>query len=201
MIVFVEGILEEKNPSRVVINAGGVGYEVLITLSTYEDLPPVGQRVRLCVYHSVREDDEVLYGFSSQEEREMFRLLLGVTNIGPATAIGILSGLPVASLRAAIVNEDVKRLSSIKGVGKKTAERMIVELKDKLPAVAALEERAGKVLSEAERVMNDAVLALVTLGYKNAEAYGTVKRVLHEGGDGMTVEEVVRRALSLLQEG
>ncbi|MCX7848454.1 MAG: Holliday junction branch migration protein RuvA [bacterium] len=201
MIVFLEGVLEEKTPSRVVVNVGGVGYEVLISLSTYEDLPAVGERIRLCVYHSVREDDEVLYGFSTKEERAMFMLLIGVTSIGPTTALGILSGLPLVSLRAAIANEDVRRLSSIKGVGKKTAERIIVELKDKMPVAAGAEERAEKAPTEEERVMNDAVLALVALGYRNAEAYGVVKRVMNEAGGPILVEEVVRRSLVALQEG
>jgi len=201
MIAFVEGVVEEKNPAYVVINAGGVGYEISITLNTYEDLPPVGQRTRLCVYHCVREDDEILYGFSSKDERAMFTLLIGVASIGPATALGILSGLPLASLRAAIAAEDVKRLSGIKGVGKKTAERIIVELKDKMPPLAVAEERAGAVpLPEEERVLNDAVLALVALGYRNAEAYAMVKRVINDAGELLTIEEVVRRALSALQD-
>jgi len=200
MIAFVEGVVEEKNPAYVVINAGGVGYEISITLNTYEDLPPVGQRTRLCVYHCVREDDEILYGFSSKDERAMFTLLIGVSSIGPATALGILSGLPLASLRAAIAAEDVKRLSGIKGVGKKTAERIIVELKDKMPPLAVAEERAGAALSDEERVLNDAVLALVALGYRNAEAYAMVKRVINDAGELPTIEEVVRRALSALQD-
>lgn len=200
MIAFIEGVVEEKNPARVVINAGGVGYEINITLNTYEDLPPVGQRTRLCVYHCVREDDEMLYGFSNKDERAMFTLLIGVSSIGPATALGILSGLPLASLRAAIASEDVKRLSTIKGVGKKTAERIIVELKDKMPPLAEAEERAGAPLSDEERVLNDAVLALVALGYRNAEAYAMVKRVINDAGELLTIEEVVRRSLSAMQD-
>lgn len=200
MIAFIEGVVEEKNPARVVINAGGVGYEINITLNTYEDLPPVGQRTRLCVYHCVREDDETLYGFSNKDERAMFTLLIGVSSIGPATALGILSGLPLASLRAAIASEDVKRLSTIKGVGKKTAERIIVELKDKMPPLAEAEERAGAPRSDEERVLNDAVLALVALGYRNAEAYAIVKRVINDAGELLTIEEVVRRSLSAMQE-
>ncbi len=201
MIAFVDGILEEKEPARVVINAAGVGYEVIITLNTYEDLPPVGQRARLCVYHCVRDDDELLYGFSNKDERAFFSLLIGVSSIGPSTAIGILSGLPLASLRAAIAGEDVKRLSGIKGVGKKTAERIIVELKDKMPPLAIAEERAGAApLSDEERVLNDAVLALVALGYRNAEAYAMVKRVINDASELLTIEDVVRRALSALQD-
>lgn len=200
MIAFIEGVVEEKNPARVVINAGGVGYEINITLNTYEDLPPVGQRTRLCVYHCVREDDEMLYGFSNKDERAMFTLLIGVSSIGPATALGILSGLPLASLRAAIASEDVKRLSTIKGVGKKTAERIIVELKDKMPPLAEAEERAGAALSDEERVLNDAVLALVALGYRNAEAYAMVKRVINDADELLTIEEVVRRSLSAMQD-
>jgi len=202
MIVFIEGIIEEKNPARVVINAGGVGYELVITLNTYESLPAAGSKVRLHTHHHVRDDAEVLYGFSDTAERSFFGQLTAVSGIGPATAVGILSGMPLVSLRAAIAAEDVKRLSSIKGVGKKTAERIIVELKDKVSALAVAEESAGRAaLSDEERVMNDAVLALVALGYRNAEAFAAVKRVLSGAEGPLAIEDVVRRGLASLQNG
>jgi Holliday junction DNA helicase RuvA len=200
MIAFVDGVLEEKEPMRIVLNAGGVGYEVFITLNTYEDLPAVGQRARVVTYHHVRDDAEILYGFSRVEERQFFEQLLNVSGIGPATAIGILSGLPLVSLRAAIVSEDVKRLSSIKGVGKKTAERIIVELKDRISDLAIAEERAQGTVSATDKVLNDAVLALVALGYKNADAFAAIKRVLNATDETLPVEDVVRRALTGLQD-
>lgn len=200
MIAFIHGIIEEKNPARVVINAGGVGYELLITLNTYEDLPPLGQSARVYTYHHVRDDAELLYGFSATVERAFFSQLLDVSSIGPSTAIGILSGMPLVGLRAAIAAGDVKRLSSIKGVGKKTAERIIVELKDKVSALAVAEEASSANAATAEqRVISDAVLALVALGYRNAEAFSAVKRACADDGDSMAIEDVVRRSLRTLQ--
>ena len=200
MIAFVDGILEEKQPMRVVLNAGGVGYEIFITLNTYEDLPVIGQRARVITYHHVREESELLYGFSQAEERQLFEQLLAVSGIGPATAIGILSGLPLVSLRAAIVAEDVKRLSSIKGVGKKTAERIIVELKDRISDLAIAADQTQTPSGTGGKVLHDAVLALVALGYRNVDAYASVKRVISAAGDDVAVEDVVRRALTGLQQ-
>ncbi len=200
MIAFVDGILEEKQPMRVVLNAGGVGYEIFITLNTYEDLPVIGQRARVITYHHVREESELLYGFSRAEERQLFEQLLAVSGIGPATAIGILSGLPLVSLRAAIVAEDVKRLSSIKGVGKKTAERIIVELKDRISDLAIAADQTQTASGTGGKVLHDAVLALVALGYRNVDAYASVKRVISAAGDDVAVEDVVRRALTGLQQ-
>ena len=196
MIIFLEGILEEKNPARAVINAGGIGHEVIITLNTYEDLPSRGTKVRLQTHHHVREDAEILYGFSDNSERDFFVTLIGISGVGPSLAISILSGLPLYSLRSAIVDEDVKRLSSIKGIGKKTAERIIVELKDKISVLSVAEEKSKSgSTSKEERALNDAVLALVALGYKNSDAYAAVKRVLSESTTDSPVEEIVRLAL------
>ncbi|RLD10487.1 MAG: Holliday junction branch migration protein RuvA [Chlamydiae bacterium] len=194
MIIFLEGILEEKQPTRAVINAGGIGHEVIISLNTYEDLPNIGTKVRLQTHHHIREDAEILFGFSNNSERDFFVVLIGISGVGPSLAINILSGLPLLSLRAAIAAEDVKRLSSIKGIGKKTAERIIVELKDKIPALTVAQEKS-KSASPENRMLNDAVLALVALGYKNSDAYTAVKRVLTESTTDSPVEEIVRLAL------
>ena len=197
MIIFLEGILEEKHPARAVINAGGIGHEVIITLNTYEDLPSRGTKVRLQTHHHIREDAEILYGFSNNSERDFFVTLIGISGVGPSLAINILSGLPLYSLRSAIAAEDVKRISSIKGIGKKTAERIIVELKDKVSILSVAEEKSKSAsLSSEERVLNDAVLALVALGYRNADAYAAVKRVLSENKSDLPVEGIVREALS-----
>ncbi len=197
MIIFLEGILEEKHPARAVINAGGIGHEIIITLNTYEDLPSRGTKVRLQTHHHIREDAEILYGFSNNSERDFFVTLIGISGVGPSLAISILSGLPLYGLRAAIATEDAKRLSSIKGIGKKTAERIIVELKDKVSILSAAEEKSKSGLpSSEERILNDAVLALVALGYRNSDAYTAVKRVLTESATDLPVEEIVREALS-----
>ncbi len=197
MIIFLEGILEEKHPARAVINAGGIGHEIIITLNTYEDLPSKGTKVRLQTHHHIREDAEILYGFSNNSERDFFVTLIGISGVGPSLAINILSGLPLYTLRSAIASEDAKRLSSIKGIGKKTAERIIVELKDKISILSVAEEKSKSgSLSSEERILNDAVLALVALGYRNADAYTAVKLVLSESETDLQVEEIVRVALS-----
>lgn len=200
MITFVEGVVEEKNPAQVVINAGGIGYLITVTLNTYEDLPDNGGRVRLHTYHHVRDDAEALYGFSKKDERSFFASLIDISGIGPTLAINILSGLPLLSLRAAIAAGDVKRLSSIKGIGKKTAERIIVELRDKVSALAIAEEKSehGKPSPE-QQALNDAVLALVALGFRNADAYAAVKQVMAAANGAMTVEDIVRGALGTLK--
>ena len=133
MITFLHGQLVEALPTRVVVDVNGVGYEALIPLSSYNRLPPPGQPVRLLTQLVVREDAHTLYGFMTAEERDLFRLLVNtVSGIGPKIALNILSGINVTAFRGAVANGDVKALSQISGVGKKTAERMIVELRDKI---------------------------------------------------------------------
>ena len=143
MITFVEGVLVEKQPGRAVMNVHGVGYELAIPLSTFDRLPDENQPCRLLTHFHVREDAQELFGFLSEGERQLFRMLLAVSGIGPKTAMSALSGLPARDFRAAIVGGDIKRLSSISGIGKKTAERMVVELRDKLSAGEALESVTG----------------------------------------------------------
>lgn len=197
MISFLEGILVEKDPTRVVLNLGGVGYEVFIPLSSYDRLPAAGGACRLLTYDHVREDTHALYGFLTEEERRVFLLLLNVSGIGPKLALTALSGLSVRDLKAAVAQADVKRLSSVSGIGRKTAERIVVELKDKLGAGEALEAIAGGAGATPESVhARDAVLALVSLGYKQAEAQKIVRDVLARVKPGATVEEIVRKALA-----
>ncbi len=198
MITFLEGALEDKQPTLLVLNCGGVGYEVHIPLSSFDRLPATGERCRLLIHHHVREEEETLFGFSTEAERRLFRLLLDVAGVGPKTAIGALSGISPRELKAAIVQGDVQRLSSVSGIGKKTAERIVVELRDKLSAGDALEAVAGGAAPTAADVRRrDAVLALVSLGYKQAEALKRVHAVLPAGaGDDLSVEDVVRLALA-----
>jgi Holliday junction DNA helicase RuvA len=200
MITFLEGIIEEKQPTCVILNVNGVGYEVIITLNTFEDLPSTGDTCRLHTVHHIREDSEQLYGFSKKTEREFFTRLISVSGIGPTLGITILSGMPVAMFCNAVASGDVKLLSSIKGIGKKTAERIIVELKDKVPQFAS-EVSAGedRSLSEEDQILSDAVLALVALGFRNSDAYAAVKQVIKEAPDVLTVENIVRQSLSSLQ--
>lgn len=199
MITFLEGSIEEKHPTCVILNVHGVGYEVIITLNTYEDLPPAGDQVRLHTVHHIREDIEQLYGFSRKSEREFFTRLISVSGIGPTLGISILSGLPVSTFCAAIASGDVKRLSSIKGIGKKTAERIIVELKDKVSQFSVPEGGAGVTLSEEDLILNDAILALVALGFRNSEAYAAVKQIMKDAAEPFSIEDVVRQSLASLQ--
>ncbi len=198
MITFLEGIVEEKHPTHVVLNVGGVGYEVVISLGSYDRLPSVRESCRILTYDHVREDAHQLFGFMTEGERRMFVLLMTVSGIGPKLALTTLSGLSVRDLKAAIAQGDVKRLSSVSGIGKKTAERMVVELKDKISSGEALEAvTGGAALSEDDLKLRDAVMALISLGYKRSEAQDMVARVLGApGGTGLAVEEIVRKCLA-----
>lgn len=195
MIHFLEGILEEKEPGRLVLALQGVGYEVFIPLSTYERLPGIGQTLRLYIYDCVREDDHSLFGFLTRAERTLFAQLLEVTGIGPKLAMSLLSGLSPQELTGAIRSGDAGRLSRVRGVGRKTAERLIVELKDKFgeETIAAGLSAVGPAGSRE----NDAVLALMALGYRRREAEELVIRAARQpGAEGWSVEELVRKALA-----
>src|SRR5216117_2618067 len=177
MITFLEGKLVEALPTQVTVAVQGVGYEVLIPLSSYDKLPPPGGAVKLLTHLAVREDAHVLYGFMTAPERELFRLLIHtVSSIGPKIALNLLSGMSAVALRGAVANGDVKALSQISGVGKKTAERIVVELKDKIGVAGAWEaSSAQRSLSESDQKLNDAVLALLALGFKQLEAHDAVR--------------------------
>jgi len=198
MITFLDGILEEKQPTHAILNVGGVGYEAIIPLSSYDRLPKPGAPCRLLTYDHVREDAHQLFGFITEGERKLFVLLMTVSGIGPKIALSALSGMTVREMKAAIAQRDVKRLSSISGIGKKTAERMIVELRDKLEPGEVLEAvSGGPEATEADVKTRDAVLALISLGYKRAEAQDMVLRVAGRADIGaLSVEDVVRHALA-----
>lgn len=196
MIVYVRGILTEKDPTRVVIEAAGVGYELLIPLSTYERLPREGAEVKLLAYHSVREDDEILFGFSSPQERELFSKLTGVSGVGPKIALAILSGGSVGELSLAIAGGNAKRIASVKGVGKKTAEKICIELKDKVNAVEALAGTDRKSSAGAAPMLRDAILALSALGFSEETANKMVSAAVAKEPDVRDVETIIRMALS-----
>jgi Holliday junction DNA helicase RuvA len=197
VITFLEGTLVEKQPGRAVLNVGGVGYEVLIPLSSFERLPPEGAACKVLTYHHVREDAQELFGFATEQERRLFLMLYSVNGVGPKTALGVLGGLSVREIKAAIAEGDVKRLSSVKGLGRKTAEKIIVELKDKLTDGEVLEAVSGAEASSPEEMRTrDAVLALISLGYKQADALKMIKDVLPKISTNVSVEDLVRRALA-----
>src|SRR5436309_12516001 len=197
MITFLEGKLVEALPTQVTVAVHGVGYEVLIPLSSFDKLPLPGNEVKLLTHMAVREDAHTLYGFMSADERELFRLLINtVSGIGPKIALNILSGMNPTAFRGAVANGDVKALSQISGVGKKTAERIVVELKDRIGAAGAWEaSSAQRALSPEDQKINDAVLALMALGFRQIEAHDAVRVALNALGPKATVEDLVRASL------
>ncbi len=197
MITFLHGKLVEALPTQAIVEVNGVGYEVLIPLSSYNKLPQPGQEVHLLTHLAVREDAHVLYGFSSAGERDLFRLLVNtVSGIGPKIALNVLSGMSVTAFRGAVASADVKALSQISGLGRKTAERIVVELKDKIGAAGAWEATSERrALSDADQMINDAVLALIALGFKQPEAHESVRKAVAMLGDQAGLEDVVRACL------
>jgi len=204
MIHHLRGAVVERYPTHVVIEAGGVGYLVHIPLSTYERIPAPHGECLLLVHHHFYEEGQLLIGFARAPERDMFRLLITIRGIGPRLAMSVLSGLPLNALRDAIAKGDVRALSRIRGVGKKTAERIVLELRDRLGLVAAsgdgpLAAGAGTMLLS--QPAQDAVLALVTLGYKQADAQRAVAEVTagQPGADArVEVDQIVRDSLKRL---
>jgi Holliday junction DNA helicase RuvA len=197
MITFLQGKLVEALPTQVVVDVNGVGYEVLIPLSSFDKLPQPGGDVKLLTQLIVREDAHILYGFASAMERDLFRLLINsVSGIGPKTALNILSGMNAVAFRGAVASSDVKSLSQISGVGKKTAERIVVELRDKIGAVGAWEAASAKhSLSPDDQKTNDATLALMALGFKQMDAHDSVRAAQTMLGAKATVEDLVRACL------
>jgi Holliday junction DNA helicase RuvA len=197
MISFLRGKLLDTLPTQVTVEVQGIGYEVLIPLSSYDKLPPPGQEVRLLTHLAVREDAHTLYGFMTSAERDLFRLLINtVSGIGPKIALNVLSGISVTAFRGAVANSDFKALSQISGVGKKTAERIVVELKDKIGAAGAWEaSSAQRSLSAEDQKLNDAVLALMALGFKQVEAHDAVRKAQAGLGLQATIEDLVRTCL------
>ena len=197
MISFLHGKLVDALPTQVTVDVNGVGYEALIPLSSYDKLPAPGGDIKLLTHLAIREDAHVLYGFISTGERDLFRMLINnVSGIGPKTALNVLSGMNPIAFRGAVVNGDIKALSKISGVGKKTAERIVVELRDKLGEHAAWEASSDKRgLSGEDQKINDAVLALMALGYKQVEAHDAVRAAIAMLGDKAALEDIVRASL------
>ncbi len=194
MIASLRGTLAEKAAGGCVIEAGGVGYLVQVSTHTLEQLPERGREVFLRTRQIVREDSMQLFGFADPEELRLFDLLIGVSGVGPRLALALLSGLQPAAVVRAIRGEQVAALTTVPGIGRKTAERMIVELRDKLDAPPPAARGAG-VLPGAAR-MQDAVAALTSLGYTAAQAQDTLRRL--DDAESLSLEDLVRRALARL---
>lgn len=198
MIARLRGHVWEKLPPNiVVIDANGVGYEVEVPISTFSMLPSVKTETALYIQQIIREDANLLYGFYTLEEKEAFRILIKVSGIGPKSAIVILSGLSVAELYDVIANEDVTRLTRVPGIGKKTAERLIVELKDKIKAVSMISSGDLLDMRLVHNPVNDAILALTTLGYKTSDAEKMIKKIAQPD---MAVDELIKIALQSLMK-
>ena len=202
MIGRLTGILAEKRlPNQALVDVAGVGYEVELPMSSFAKLPQEGEKVQLTIHHVVREDASLLYGFCSPKEREAFRLFIKVSGIGPKSAVLILSGLSSEELYRVIQNDDLTSLMKVPGVGKKTAERLIVELRDKVKALAPIDitddlvaASQGSLVAEAGSIVDDAIEALVSLGYSQAEAK---KRVNKVAKPGLSLETIIPLALKL----
>ncbi len=196
MIAYLEGVLAEKAPTRAVLDVGGVGYDLLIPLSSYDRLPAAGQACRLLTHLHVREDAHVLYGFMTAAERDLFLMLIAASGVGPKLALGALSGMTVRELKAALSEGDVKRLATVPGIGRRTAERLVVELKDKIDPLEALEAAAGGTAADDVR-LRDALLALTALGYKPESARQMLEGVVRGLGGGKMpdTEALIKLAL------
>jgi Holliday junction DNA helicase RuvA len=189
MIGRLSGTLSDKNPPQVLVDCGGVGYEVDVPMSTFYNLPGVGEKVSLLTHFVVREDAQILYGFGSAGEREAFRQLIKISGVGPRTALSVLSGMSVADIAQAVTAQDAARLVKVPGIGKKTAERLLLELKGKIGADLGL--AGGGATSDAQA---DIQQALVALGYSDKEASASLKALPRDVG----VSEGIKLALKAL---
>ena len=188
MIGRIAGILIEKNPPQVLVDCQGVGYDVDVPMGTFYNLPALGEKVSLLTHHVIREDANILYGFATQQERATFRQLIKISGVGPKMALGILSGMSVAELSQTITLQDVNRLTKLPGIGKKTAERLLLELKDKLGA------DIGAGASPIDDAQIDILQALIALGYSDKEAAAALKALPKDVG----VSDGIKLALKAL---
>ena len=196
MIAFLHGTLVDKTPSVATLDVHGVGYEVFISLGTYDRLPATGSACRLLTYHHIREDAQILFGFMQAEEKGMFERLLGVNGVGPKLALSVLSGLTVGELSLAIAENNVKRISAVHGIGKKTAERIVMELRDKVDPLEALAGRGAEGDTARNAMLRDAILALGSLGFPQDQARKMVQSALDADPAITDTETLLRKALN-----
>ena len=198
MIAFVHGIAADMTENSVIVETGGIGYEIYMTGESLSQLP-IGEKVKIHTYFQVREDAMQLYGFLKKDDLQMFKLLLGVNGVGPKAAMGVLSGITADELRFAVLSDDVKTLSKAPGIGKKTAQKLILELKDKLKLEDAFElklaheQEKAEVSGDVSDGRQEAVAALVALGYSSTDALRAVRKVTEVSSDD--VEGLLKAAL------
>lgn len=206
MIAYLSGKILEKEANTVIIDVGGIGYEATIPLSTFYELGEIGDDVSLRIFTYVREDTLQLFGFKTLQERELFLKLITVSGIGPKAGISMLSGMNSDEIIAAIRTDNLARLTSIPGIGKKTAERLVIELRDKVAALASIpsENKSistdGQLPASTNEIYDDAISALVNLGYQRNSAEKAVNKAVQEGTE-MSVQKLLRRSLQLLAKG
>jgi Holliday junction DNA helicase RuvA len=199
MIALLTGTLIEKSLTQCVVDVRGVGYRVVVPLTTFYELPEAGQPVVIHIHTHVREDAVNLYGFHSQEDRAVFQLMISVSGIGPKLAVNILSGIAAGELIRAVTTHDLKRLTGIPGVGKKTAERMILEMKDKAAKFGRESVPVGAVAPKTgDQVKDDAVSALVNLGYKGSTVKEVIDRIVRAEEAIPSLDRLLKQALKIL---
>ena len=195
MYEYIYGTLAEVNPAEAIIEAGGIGYKILISLGTFSEIEHKGgQSVKLYLYHLLREDDEALYGFADKEERALFTLLISVSGVGPGTARMMLSSMSSEELQNAIVGQDVRKIKAIKGIGTKTAERIILELKDK---IVKGEGRPAAAVGVNSAVRDEAFNALILLGFSKPNVEKALEMVLKDN-PGISLENLIKNSLKIL---
>jgi holliday junction DNA helicase RuvA len=195
MIAHLRGTLLNKRPGQAIVETNGVGYDVVISVPTFSALPAAGSGVALHIYTHVREDALQLFGFMHPTEKQLFEKLITVSGIGPKLAMTILSGMPADEMAAAIRGNDVGRLTRIPGIGKKTAERMVLELRDKMPAASPSGEPA---IAAASPVEEDVISALANLGYQRAAAENALRAVKRNANAGLSFDQLFRETLNVL---
>jgi Holliday junction DNA helicase RuvA len=196
MIAYIDGKLTYKDPAYVIIDVHGVGYEIKISLQTYAALQDGNERCKLYTFLNIREDAHILYGFKEPDEKTLFLDLVSVSGIGPSTALVMLSSMSSAEIRHALMNEDVKTIQSIKGIGAKTAQRAIIELKDKLRKENMLGTASPSMFNvQSNKVRNEALAALVTLGIPKNVGEKSIDAILKKEGQDITVEQLIKMAL------
>jgi holliday junction DNA helicase RuvA len=202
MISFIEGILDNADHDKVTVNVGGVGYGIAVTSSVLKGLPPKGQKIRVLTYLNVKEDAMQLFGFSSKEEKGLFLQLLSVSGIGPKGAMNIVSSFELNNLVAAIAKADVEMLTAAQGIGRKTAQRVIVELREKISKAYSLDASSGIFDASSDSpLLKDAVSALMALGYGAKEARKAVARGVDELSGSASVEDLIKYSLKSLSQG
>ena len=195
MITHLHGILTSKAPTQAVIDVGGVGYVLAISLVTFDQLPSLNENLRLFTHLHVREDRSDLFGFTDTGEREVFKLLIGVSGIGPNSALTILSGMTLRDLQEAILQERVTELTQIKGIGRKTAERLVIDLRDKIRVTVSADGQEAEETVANAGVSEEAAMALMTLGYGPPAARQAVSKAIDKHGADLSVQQLIKLAL------